>query len=211
MDTAKAVVELFLTNDPARARDAGQAAARSEHRAPAGGGRDPRDLRAASLSTTAECGAGLLRRRLASRRARHRGQPPGGAPPPARVRARAQSGRRPGAGLRAAASPRSICWTRWNRCPSSSCDSAATRTPPASPWKSPTSTNSAAASTRTPPRGFAPDDFLRRAGDRCRARIARDQRAGRGRALHAGAVRPRQPGAAVRRAGRGSGWRRRRS
>ena len=37
---------------------------------------------------------------------------------------------------RAAASLRSTCWTRWNRCPTSSCDSAATRTPPASPWKS---------------------------------------------------------------------------
>ena len=31
---------------------------------------------------------------------------------------------------RGAASRRSICWKRWNRCPTSSCDSAATSTPP---------------------------------------------------------------------------------
>ena len=45
MDTAKAVVEMFLTSDPARAQELAQAAPRPEHRAPAGGGRDPRDLR----------------------------------------------------------------------------------------------------------------------------------------------------------------------
>ena len=43
------------------------------------------------------------------------------------------------------------------------------------------------------------------AGDRRRARAARDQRAGHRRALRAGAVRPRQSAAAVRRARCGSG------
>src|ERR1019366_6120061 len=60
---------------------------------------------------------------------------------------------------RDAALRRSTFWKRWSRCPTSSCDSAATRTRPGSPWKWPTSRSFGAASMRSPARGSAPTIF----------------------------------------------------
>ena len=135
MDTAKAVVELFLTNDPARARDLAQTTSRSEHRAPAGGSGDPRHLRTdrpwtppnARWSTTPRTGTAAC---SASWPAAWWSASTG--PSSCWDGIRTMAWRR----ARAAASLRSICWTRWNRCRSSSCDSADTRTRPASPWRS---------------------------------------------------------------------------
>ena len=88
MDTANAVIELYLTNDPARARElAKQLHDQNTER---------QQVELGIRETCAQSGGGRLRRRpgvlrrnLASRGAGHCGRAPGGAFAPARVRARA--------------------------------------------------------------------------------------------------------------------------
>ena len=106
----------------------GATASRAECRAPAGGGRNPRHLRAHAGGRSRRR-PGLLCRRLASRRAGHRGQPPGGAPAPPGVRARARIPRTVWRKDPAAAFRPSTCSKRWNPWPTCSCASAATNTP----------------------------------------------------------------------------------
>ena len=67
MDTAEAVIELFLTADPDRARELAEQLQHAERRAPAGGRRHPRSVRARPGGRIGRR-PGLLRCRLASRR-----------------------------------------------------------------------------------------------------------------------------------------------
>ena len=100
MDTATAVIELFLTADAARARAiAAQLDTLNQERQRDRRGHHQCDSRGVPAQPRGRpFGAGLLRRGLAPRRAGHRGESAGGALPPPRVRAR--DGRRPRARLR---------------------------------------------------------------------------------------------------------------
>ena len=103
MDTANAVIEMFLTADPARARVLAATTARPECRAPAGGGRShPADREECERMPIDDAQRALV---FAADNW-HRGvlgivaSAPGGALPPPGLRAQPQSGGRPGAGLR---------------------------------------------------------------------------------------------------------------
>src|ERR1022692_1005505 len=113
MDTANAVIEMFLTGDPQRARalaeqlhtlngERQQAEAEVTQQIVEQCARVPvDDGQRARASRRWAARAGIRGGQLASRRVGHCGRAPGGALPPARLRAQPGSGGWPGAGFRA--------------------------------------------------------------------------------------------------------------